>query len=194
MNIKLINNQQGNLSKGKKIDNNRKSILNLYLKYVLKKIFTYFLIFFVFLNIIFLISHVIFRDFLFSFINKYVSGEILPYMMPRPNLHSYIDYLGVEKSFFEEYITFLINLFRFDFGPYNYEYRNSPNKILIPCMQYTLILFIPSYVMSIIIGNYIARIIIKMRKEKKIQFFVIFCISLNQFLFYGFSLSFFSIP
>lgn len=102
MNIKLINNQQGNLSKGKKIDNNRKSILNLYLKYVLKKIFTYFLIFFVFLNIIFLISHVIFRDFLFSFINKYVSGEILPYMMPRPNLHSYIDYLGVEKSFFEE--------------------------------------------------------------------------------------------
>ena len=98
---KLIINQQGNSSKENNIDNNENPI-----KFIFKKIFSYFIIFFIFLNIIFLITHIISRDFLFYFIDELYrpsfdieSGHSPSYYFKQ----ELIDYLGVKKSLFEEY-------------------------------------------------------------------------------------------
>ncbi len=79
------------------------------------------------------------------------------FVMTEESMQELREKMGLDKSFPLQYLDYWNNVFRFDFG-YSYHFKAPVASIILSRMEWTLLLLLPSIMLSAILGSFMGSI------------------------------------
>ncbi len=151
----------------------QKIIHNKYLQFVLKKVVFYTVVMFIAITIAFFIPRLLPGDPLRQIITPPPGSsveQIEAFLKKRQEL---INYLGLDKPLFVQYVDFLLNFAQLNLGP-SYSWNLTPVVDVVGrYLPYTLLLVVPSVIITFLLGNWIgARIGFNRSKKNTVMYYI----------------------